>query len=93
METYKLPLGYLYELHIKHMDILITLRRNEIFKNCIYFFVVYVYVYMMVRGNFKELVLPFHHVGFGIWTHLVRLSSKCPFPTELRNEILSMMEM
>lgn len=45
METYKLPLGYLYELHMKHMGIFITLSRNEVFKNYIYLFVVYVYVY------------------------------------------------
>jgi hypothetical protein len=48
------------------MNIFITLSRNEVFKNDLCLFFVYVYIYMKVRGNLEELVLPFHLVDFGI---------------------------
>lgn len=78
---------------MKHMNIFITLSRNKGFKNYVYLFVVYVCIYMKVRGNFEELGLPFHQVGFGIWTQMVMLSSECPSHTELRSESVSMMGM
>lgn len=68
------------------MDIFITLSRNEVSKNCVYLFVLYVYVYMTVRGNFKGLVLPFHHMALGFeltWSGLAA-SALSPLSSGMR---------